>query len=126
MSENEYVATAAAEKRLREVLEARLAPYCEEDRNGVTADNLAFMLLDGAKIEYKARAKQVVISLDLPDTATTAKPKAATETADPGTTGVVDPATGTEEPNTIAPQPHIAKFVPSADYEPTEDDVHYD
>lgn len=121
MSENEYVATAAAEKRLREVLTDRLPGATESN-----VDDLALVLLDGAKIEYKARAKQVVISLDLPDVAATRKPKGA-EVAPEGVTAETEPHdvhAGTPE---IVQGPHIAPFQPKqygadADFE----DVHYD
>lgn len=60
---NEYVATAAAEKRLREVLAAKL-PYPTD------ADAIAELLLSGeVGIEYKPRAKAVLITLPLPDKA---------------------------------------------------------
>lgn len=119
MSENEYVATAAAQKRLREVL---TAAYEGLD---VHVETLADVLLENAKIEYKARAKQVVISLDLPDTATTAQPSKVLRKD--GSDPIVTAPDGTpiaSEP--AVPQPHIGSFVPTADYEPTEDDVHYD
>jgi hypothetical protein len=120
LSENDYVATAAAQKRLREVLAGQFAYPTDSDA-------MADVLLSAptVKIEYKARAKQVVITLDLPDTATV-KPK-ATETETP-TDGGEAVAEATPEPETVQapPQPHIVPYVPSADYEPAEDDVHFD
>lgn len=129
MSENEYVATAAAEKRLREVLADRLPEF---DGGGV--ELVAVALLDGAKIEYKPRTKTVLISLDLPDTATTRKPKAVTETADGSeplatelgpehSDGYALPGERTEQ---TPPQPHIAPFTPVLDPDAEYDDIHYD
>lgn len=116
MSENEYVATAAAEKRLREVLADKLG-------RDYDIEEIALTLLHGAKIEYKARAKQVVISLDLPDTAATRKP----ETADDGSTGSAEYGAPPEQETTPAPpQPHIAPFQPKHDPEADYEDVHYD
>ena len=111
--QNDYVATAAAEKRLREVLTARLGEYCEEDTGGVTADNLAYILLSGAQIEYKSRAKQVVISLDLPEAGVIGERemKDARPDLDP------TPATGSSpepvaEPVKAEPTPAVVPFTP--------------
>ncbi len=64
-TENEYVATALAEKRLREVLNDRLP------QDSSVVDALAVVLLDGAEIEYLPRKKAVSIRLRIPETATT-------------------------------------------------------
>lgn len=134
MSDNEYVATAAAEKRLREVLADRLAGVCEEDRGGVTADNLTYILLDGAKIEYKPRTKTVLISLTLPDTA---KPKPV---ADPvPSDGYPDKGSYDEaqlarvysgepvaEAKVLQPTPHIAPFAPVLNPDADYEDVHFE
>lgn len=61
---NDYVATAAAEKRLREVLAVRFS-YTDQ----IFVDGLADMLLAEAQIGYKPRTKEVTISLKLPDKA---------------------------------------------------------
>ena len=128
MSENEYVATAAAQKRLREVLGGYLGHI--DDR---IVETFADALLAVSKVEYKSRAKQVVISLDLPDTAALSQmgtaanlDQAVTETATPeplpGDT-VVEP-----EPENVQapPQPHIAAFQPKQFAEPDFEDVHFD
>ena len=116
MSENEYVATAAAEKRLREVLADQLPHHTE-----ALIEEIAVALLDGTKIEYKSRAKQVTISLDLPETAATRKPKAA----DPEP-GDVPQAQAEAETVQAPPQPHIAPFAPKIDPDADYEDVHYD
>lgn len=129
MTDNDYVATAAAEKRLREVLADRLADVCEEDRGGVTADNLTYILLNGAKIEYKPRTKTVLISLALPDTA---KPKTVVDDdstgsaeygAPPGAEIAPEGVTATPEP----PTPHIVPFSPTfREHYGEEPDEHFD
>jgi hypothetical protein len=110
---NDYVATAAAEKRLREVLAARLG-------RDYDIDEIADALLADTKIEYKARAKQVGITLDLPDKAT---PK-ADPTPDTGSSVEPDfePGGNVQGP----PQPHIVPFAPVLDPERDYEDVHYD
>lgn len=121
MSDNDYVATAAAEKRLREVLADRLPGATESN-----VEDLALVLLDGAKIEYKSRAKQVAILLDLPDTATTRKPKPA---ADDGSTGSAEygaPPEPEAQPAPAPPQPRIAQFQPRIDPDADYEDVHFD
>jgi hypothetical protein len=121
---NDYVATAAAEKRLREVLTDRFPHHTEQ-----LVEELAATLLFGAKIEYKARAKQVTITLDLPETATARKPKAADgDTIDSGPAFSPDDAADTDgTPNTPAPPtPHIAPFAPVLDADREYEDVHYD
>lgn len=55
---SEYVATAAAEKRLREVL------------GDLATDALVARLCEGVKVEYKPRLKSVVLTVGLPDAAT--------------------------------------------------------
>ena len=64
MSENDYVATAAAQKRLREVLTVAF-----KHTDDAFIDSLADALLSHAGIEYKPRAKAVLITLELPDKA---------------------------------------------------------
>jgi hypothetical protein len=118
LSENEYVATAAAEKRLCEVLADKLG-------RDYDIEEIALTLLHGAKIEYKARAKQVVISLDLPDTAATRKPKAADDFG-PDHPGANDTPPDFGETAPAPPQPHIAPFQPKHDPEADYEDVHYD
>ena len=62
----DYVATAAAEKRLREILAARFGEHDIED--------LAQALLSSdVQIEYKPRLKAVLVTIPLPDKATSAK-----------------------------------------------------
>jgi hypothetical protein len=73
MTDNEYVATAAAEKRLREVLAARI--------HG-DIDALADAMLSGTRIEYKPRQKAVIVTMTLPDTAEPAAPLAKPEAPD--------------------------------------------
>lgn len=127
MSDNDYVATAAAEKRLREVLADRLPGATESN-----VDDLAIVLLDGAKIEYKSRAKQVAILLDLPDTAATKKPKAvaAKPDTDDGSTGSAEygapPEPEAQEVRHTPPQPHLAAFQPQIDPDADYEDVHFD
>jgi hypothetical protein len=117
VSENDYVATAAAEKRLREVLADRLP-----GASTTNVEGLALALLNGSKIEYKARAKQVTITLDLPDKATETK-----RAADDGSTGSAEYG-GPPEPETIQtpPTPHLASFTPQIDPDADYEDVHYD
>jgi len=95
VTQNEYAATATAEKRLREVLEERFD-------NAVDVGYLADTLLNQAEIEYLPRKKSVSIRLKVPEfAATKSKPATKTEggTADlPHDTGAVtvldDPADG--------------------------------
>lgn len=120
MTDNDYVATAAAEKRLREVLAAEPA-FTQE-----LADAIADSLLAGAKIEYKARAKQVTITLDLPDKATATKPAPETATEDfgpnhPGANSECPPLEAQPEPQ----GPRIVPFAPK-DVEPDYEDRHFD
>lgn len=123
--ENDYVATAAAQKRLNEVLVVALAHTTEAE-----VEALADALLRSATIEYKSRAKQVVISLDLPDKAVigTARDQLAeniaTASAEAASAMPVQPA----EPETVqAPlQPHITPYQPKQFAEPDYEDVHYD
>jgi hypothetical protein len=114
VSENDYVATAAAEKRLREVLADRLPGATVRN-----VDDFAEVLLAGAKIEYKARSKQVVISLDIPDTAKTVS-KAIVEPEE----GVATAPEGT--PIQAPPTPHLAPFAPAFDPDAEYEDVHFD
>lgn len=69
MTENDYVATATAEKRLREVLAARFG-------RDINSDELADVLLSDAEITYLPRKRTVSILLRYPETA------AATPTVD--------------------------------------------
>jgi hypothetical protein len=117
VSENDYVATAAAEKRLREVLADRMPGATLGD-----VEQLAVILLDGARIEYKSRAKQVTISLDLPETAATKRAEKPTPEPTPDT-GPADPE---PEITQAPPQPHIAPFQPKHDPDADYEDVHYD
>lgn len=64
MSENEYVATAAAQKRLREVLTGYLGHI-----DSRIVETFSDALLAVAQVEYKPRAKAVLITLPLPDKA---------------------------------------------------------
>jgi hypothetical protein len=65
--ENDYVATATAEKRLRDVLTERFD-------NAVDTQYLMDTLLNAAEITYLPRKKSVSITLRVPETATTSKP----------------------------------------------------
>lgn len=62
VTENDYVATAAAEKRLREVIRGKFGE-CK------LTDDVTATLLDEAEITYLSRKKTVSILLRLPDTA---------------------------------------------------------
>lgn len=118
MSENDYVATAAAEKRFREVLAARFPNHTLD-----LIEELAARLLADTKIEYKARAKQVTITLDLPDKAAT--PSESTVLREDGSDPTVTAPDGA--PIVAAPAtPHITAFVPQQFTEPDFEDVHYD
>lgn len=133
MSENDYVATAAAQKRLREVLTGYLGHI--DDR---IVETFADALLSVATIEYKSRAKQVVISLDLPDKAAISQMGAAadldqavTETAVPTPDELADNPRSVEydpeaETTQAPPQPHIVPFRPVLDADAEYEDVHYD
>lgn len=124
MTQNEYAATATAEKRLREVLTERLG---ESD----LSDRLAAILLQHAEIEYLPRKKSVSIRLKVPEFAET-NPKPATKTeggtADlPHDTGVVTAdfppegvhsstaglVAGDLQPDDVAPKPAtVGAFLP--------------
>lgn len=65
--ENDYVATATAEKRLRDVLTERFD-------NAVDTQYLMDTLLNAAEITYLPRKKSVSITLRIPETATASKP----------------------------------------------------
>lgn len=65
--ENDYVATATAEKRLREVLRGKFGE-CK------LADDVAAVLLAETEITHLPRKKSVSITLRIPETATTSKP----------------------------------------------------
>ena len=67
---SDYVATAAAEKRLREVL------------GELATDELVARLCEGVKVEYKPRLKSVVLTVGIPDAATP-----VTKTVDPTPAG---------------------------------------
>lgn len=118
MSENDYVATAAAEKRLREVLSARMQYHTE-----ALVEEIAVLLLDGAQIEYKSRAKQVVISLDLPDKATVdaARGQLAATAASAESQAIIE-----SETSQAPPSPRIVPFEPKQFAEPDFEDVHFD
>lgn len=132
MSENEYVATAAAQKRLREVLTGYLGHI-----DSRIVETFSDALLAVAQVEYKPRAKAVLITLPLPDKAALSQmgtaadlDQAVTETA--GTT--VDSGDGPETDAEIVaevttpapPTPHIAPFAPVLDPDAEYEDVHYD
>lgn len=125
MSDNEYVATAAAEKRLREVLKDRLPGATDSN-----IEDLALVLLDGAKIAYKARSREVTISLILPETGktktaskATVEPEAGVDTAPEGTP--IDGSTGSAEYGG-PPTPHLVPFAPVLDPDREYEDVHFD
>lgn len=128
MPENEYVATAAAEKRLREVLADRLPGASVSN-----VDDLATVLLDGSEIDYKPRTRKVTISLTLPEKGSTkTASKATTETeagvvtAPEGTpVGADDGSTGSAEYGG-PPTPRIAPFAPVLNPDADYEDVHYD
>lgn len=117
MSDNDYVATAAAEKRLREVLDDRLP-------GGFHVEDIAVALLAGAKIEYKPRTKQVLISLDLPDKATASK--AIVEPSEAVTAPEGTPVAGEQETTQAAPIPRLAPFAPKIDPDAEYEDIHFD
>lgn len=71
-TENDYVATATAEKRLREVLAERLGGPDSID-GGELAYRLGDILLAVAEITYLPRKKSVSITLRIPETAPTPK-----------------------------------------------------
>ena len=75
-TENDYVATATAEKRLREVLAERFG-----GSDGIDGGELAYrvgdILLAVAEITYLPRKKSVSIVLQVPETAQTPTPKSA-------------------------------------------------
>jgi len=123
--ENDYVATAAAQKRLNEVLVVALEHHTE-----ALVEEVSAALLSVAKIEYKARSKQVVISLDLPDTATigNARDKLAETAADSGPAAAAPGVEIAPEGVTLPgpPQPHIGAYVPKQFAEPDYEDVHFD
>lgn len=64
MTDNDFVATATAEKRLREVLAARFPHH-----TGGLVGELADTLLAGAEITYLPRKRSVSILLRYPETA---------------------------------------------------------
>ena len=140
MSENEYVATAAAQKRLREVLTGYLGHI-----DSRIVETFADALLAVAQIEYKPRAKAVLISLPLPDKAALSVTgtgmdlsQAVTETAEPvPSDGYPDKQSydeaqlarvygGEQETVQAPPVPHIAPFAPKHDPDAEYEDVHYD
>lgn len=102
--ENDYVATATAEKRLREVLADRFAGTGPD-----TLDGLMSVLLAGAEITYLPRKKSVSIVLRVPATAKNgdgaATPRTEPESPGDGTPAgpAVESATGTPPP--AAPSP---------------------
>lgn len=81
---SEYVATAAAEKRLREVL------------GDLATDALVARLCEGVKVEYKPRLKSVVLTVGLPDAAT---PVTKTDPTTAGSSADVDPELGVVRPD---------------------------
>ena len=120
-TENDYVATATAEKRLREVLNDRLP------QDSSVVDSLTLVLLDGAKIEYLPRKKSVSITLRVPETAPTPKTSGGTSTppatpADtPALTGgepAAESATGVAAPADVPPEP-VSRGARFGLYEPT-------
>lgn len=150
MSENEYVATAAAQKRLREVLTGYLGHI-----DSRIVETFSDALLAVAQVEYKPRAKAVLITLPLPDKAALSQmgtaadlDQAVTETEGAGnelgaenasvpSDDYPDKQTYDEaqlarvysgEPETVQapPQPHITPYQPKQFAEPDYEDVHYD
>lgn len=128
MSENEYVATAAAQKRLREVLTGYLGHI-----DSRIVETFADALLAVAQVEYKPRAKAVLITLPLPDKAALSESgtgmdlsQAVTETEGAGNELGAEPEPEAEIVK-APPQPHIAPFQPKQ-YGADDDfeDVHYD
>jgi hypothetical protein len=124
LSENEYVATAAAQKRLREVLTGYLPSI-----DSKIIETFADALLSTSTVEYKSRAKQVVISLDLPDKAAISQ-SAATADLDQAVTETAPLGEGSPaavyETAPAAPIPHLAPFAPVLDPEAEYEDVHFD
>lgn len=119
MTENDYVATATAEKRLRELLAERFSHHTE-----ALVTELGDRLLANAEITYLPRKKSVSITLRYPETASqngggAATPPAASS-ARPAPTGdeaAVESATGTPPPAAPSSQPKVARFgefVPTA------------
>lgn len=107
--ENDYVATATAEKRLREVLAERFAGTGPD-----TLDGLMSVLLAGAEITYLPRKKSVSIVLRVPATAgPTVTPK-----GEPVNIPTDGPSYDTEPvPSAIDPELGVPR---PSDYPPTE------
>jgi len=117
MTDNDYVATATAEKRLREVLAERFG-----GSDGIDGGELAYrvgdVLLAVAEITYLPRKKSVSITLRIPETATAAPSKVLRQDGSDPT--VINP-NGSDVPAaesaTLAPSPRVARFgefVPTA------------
>lgn len=128
MSENEYVATAAAQKRLREVLTGYLGHI--DDR---IVETFADALLAVAQVEYKPRAKAVLITVGLPDKAALSQmgtaadlDQAVTETPEPEPEDPGTPQAAEAETVQAPPQPHIVAFAATLDPDADYEDVHYD
>lgn len=117
--ENDYVATATAEKRLREVLAERF-------EDAVNVQYLMDTLLNSADITYLPRKKSVSIVLRVPETAPIARaPRNGDGAATPPTTphakevatsGEPAAESATESSPPVAPSPRPARF---GLYEPT-------
>ena len=134
MSENEYVATAAAQKRLREVLTGYLGHI-----DSRIVETFSDALLAVAQVEYKPRAKAVLITLPLPDKAALSQmgtaadlDQAVTETEGAGNELGAEPVSAEDQAYAEAeitqapPQPHIVPFAPVLDPDAEYEDVHYD
>lgn len=117
MTENDYVATATAEKRLREVLAERFAYPTD-------LDGVADALLAGAEITYLPRKRTVSILLRYPETVTT-EPTVTTKgepvsipTDGPGEpdydpnagADIPDPVAGRDYMSDSSPTPKVARF----------------
>lgn len=123
--ENDYVATATAEKRLREVLAERFG-----GPDGIDGGDLAYrvgdVLLAVAEITYLPRKKSVSITLRVPETAATPKPSkngdgattppATFHAKDVATSGEPAAESATESSPPVASSPRPARF---GLYEPT-------
>jgi hypothetical protein len=111
--ENDYVATATAEKRLREVLAERFDHELPD-----MADQMAEILLAGAEITYLPRKRSVAITLRVPATAPT-----VTSKEEPVSIPTGGPSHDDEEAASVMPiepgqnvEPKVARF---GEYVPT-------
>lgn len=91
-TENDYAATAVAEKRLREILSVRFDHELPD-----MADQMAEILLADTQIEYKPRAKAVTITITVPDKAMIERAQTARAEVDDAIASLKDGSTGSAE-----------------------------